>query len=280
MAAQVLLFRAKRSLRRHLSHRGFKTGLLSVGLGMFARRTASAGATSVAGSVGRAALEVGVLARIIATSGTQWGIGVGVAITAVVLAVAGWGATRQKGSHFPLPSTAARSDVALLSTAFEYPLRLLAVHDPDGDGWKGIEADQLIPISVDPNVWLCGAPLSEQSSVVMPAGHWIELMFDGRIVDAPGDDVFVVEWGANGERARVLVTDGDGSARVLGEVATGHLGLQIATESGGRRRNRRFRSAQCPCAGAGRSGGKLKKRCETVVGEPCHYQQTRRIHTD
>ncbi len=232
MAAQVLLFRAKRSLRRHLSHRGFKMGLLSVGLGLFARQTASAGATSVAGSVGRVALEVGVLARIIATIGTQWGIGVGVAITAVVLAVAGWGATRQKGSHFPQPSTAARSDVASLSTAFEYPVRLLAAYDPDGDGWKGIEAEQVVTVPVDPNGWLCGGPLSEQSSVVMPTGHWIELMFNGRIVDGPGDDVLVVEWGANGERARVLVTDGQGNARMLGEVATGHLGLQIATESG------------------------------------------------
>lgn len=231
-AAQVLFFRAKRSLRGHLSHRGFKTGLLFIGLGMFARRTASAGAPSAMGVVSYAALEVGVLAKLVAIVGTRLGLGIGIAITAVVLAVAGWGAAHQKASHVSQASTVARSDGALLSTAFAYPFRLLVAHDPDGDGWKGIEADQLVPVPVDPNAWLCGAPLSEQASVVLPAGHWVELMFSSRIVDAPGDDIFVVEWGANGERARVLVTDGQGNAGVLGEVTTGHSGLQVPTESG------------------------------------------------
>ena len=230
MATQVLMFRAKRSLRRHLSRRGFKTALLSVGLGMFARRTASTDAASVTVAVARATLEVGVPAKAIAIVGTQLGMAVGVALTAVVLAVAGWNATHRKGS--PEPSAAAGPDVASLSTTFEYPSRLLATHDPDGDGWNGIEADQVVSTPVDPNAWLCGAPFSEQSSVVLPTGHWIELAFSGRIVDAPGDDIFVVEWGANGERARVLVTDGQGHARVLGEVRTAPAGLQIPTESG------------------------------------------------
>jgi len=75
-AAQVLFFRAKRSLRGHLSHRGFKTGLLFIGLGMFARRTASAGAPSVTGVVSCATLEVGVLAKLVAIVGTRlaWGL--------------------------------------------------------------------------------------------------------------------------------------------------------------------------------------------------------------
>ena len=232
MAAQVLLFRAKRSLRRHLSHRGFKTGLVSVGLGMFARRTASAGAISVTGAVSRATLEVGVLAKTIAVIGTQLGIGIGVALMAVVLVVAGWSAARQKDSHLPQPSAVAGPDVASFSAALQYPSRVLAAYDPDGSGWQGIEAGQVVPIPVDPNAWLCGAPPSEQSSVVLPAGRWVELGFSGRMIDAPGDDVFVVEWGANGERARVLVSDGQGNTRVLGEVTTAHSGLQVPTESG------------------------------------------------
>jgi len=230
MAAQVLMFRAKRSLRRHLSRRGFKGGLLCIGLGLFARRTASAGASSVAVSVSRASLAVGAPARSIAILSTHLGAAIGVVLIVVVMAVAGWRVTRRDDASGS-PGAGA-PDAASRATVFEYPSHLPAAHDPDGDGWRGIEADQVVSRPVDPNVWLCGGPFSEQSSVILPAGHWVELAFGGEIVDAPGDDVFVVEWGANGERARVLVTDGQGRTCALGEIRAARAGLQVPTESG------------------------------------------------
>jgi len=52
------------------------------------------------------------------------------------------------------------------------------------------------------------------------------------VVGGPGDDIWVVGWGANGERARVFVTDGQGRVQTLGDVTIAHSGLQVPTESG------------------------------------------------
>ena len=232
MAAQVLMHRAKCSLRRHLSRRGFKTGCWIIGLDLFGRRTALDEVASAAASIGRATLDVGLPAKAVATLGTPFGIGVGLVLATVASFVAGSGVTGQNPTPF-LPSAGAVMDRnASLATTLAYPSRILSAHDPDGDGWKGIQANEFVSTPADPNEWLCGPPVSEQSSVVLPLGHWIELAFDSPLVDGPGDDVFVVEWGSNGERARVLVTDGRGQMQALGQIRTAPLGVQVPTESG------------------------------------------------
>ena len=50
----------------------------------------------------------------------------------------------------------------------------------------------------------------------MPAEHWVELKFPGRIVDGPGDDIFLIEFGGQRDRAYVLITDGAGNEYQLG----------------------------------------------------------------
>ncbi len=232
IAAEVLFFRAKHSLRRHLSHRGFKAGLVGVGLGMFARETSFA-AGFTAGPVNVASLEVGMLAQVIGAAGSMpLGIGVGMAAAVFVLALAVWGVMGLGDSPASSGSVATRSGDAPLAVRFEYPSRLLRAYDPGGDGWRGIEADQVVSTPVDPNRWLIGPPRSAQSSVVLPVGHWVELEFDGRIVDGPGDDIEVVEWGANGEEAHVFVTDGRDNQCFLGTLKASSSGLQVSTVAG------------------------------------------------
>ena len=231
IAAEVLFFRAKCSLRRHLSSRGFKGALLGVGLGAFARQTTSA-TGAAAGAVSGASLEVGVLAKGIAAVSTPAGIGIGMAAVAFLLAITAWAVTGLGDPQASSQFVATRSGDPPLAVRFEYPSRLLRAYDPDGDGWRGIEADQVVSTAVDPNRWLIGPPRSAQSSVVLQVGHWVELEFDGRIVDGPGDDIEVVEWGANGEEAHVFVTDGRGNQRFLGTLKASSSGLQVSTVAG------------------------------------------------
>ncbi|MBN2129896.1 MAG: sigma-70 family RNA polymerase sigma factor [Sedimentisphaerales bacterium] len=226
IAAEVLFFRAKRSLRRHLSHRGFKAGLLGVGLGMFARETSSV-AGFIAGPVSGASLKVGVVAQVIGAAGMPFGVGMGIAATVALVAIIAWGAIGHGESRMARRSPAAQPVQEQTSVVFDYPSRLLHAYDPDGDGWEVIEADQVVSIPADPNEWLVGPPPSAQSSVVMPVGHWIELEFDGRILDGPGDDIEVVEWGANGEEADIFVTDGGDRLHFVGVLKAPLAGLQV-----------------------------------------------------
>lgn len=220
MAAQVLFYRAKRSLKRQLSKHGFGKGLLLIALGLFARMTAPAEASSATTTVTVASAEVGLLATVIGTAGTKLGIAAITVITAVAIITG---------------SIAALNDNNISSFSkggFEYPYHLLDAYDPDGDGWKGIEANETVSVPVVPEKWLVGPPLSAQSSVILPTGHWIELKFRGRIVDGPGYDILLVEWGANGEQAGVFITDGAGNEYLLGMATAGTSSRQVPTEIG------------------------------------------------
>jgi RNA polymerase sigma-70 factor (ECF subfamily) len=233
MAAQVLFFRAKRSLKRQLSKHGFGKGWLLMALGLFARVTAPAKAAPETSSVTAASLTVGPVAAVIGAVGTELGIATVTAVTAIALVVGA--VTVQHGNSTIAsagPSDNSSSAPALGNAVFEYPYQLLRAYDPDGDGWKGIQANETVSVPILPENWLVGRPRSEQSSVVLPVDHWVELKFRGNIVDGPGYDIFLVEWGANGEQARVFITDGVDNEYLLGTATTATSGLQVPTEVG------------------------------------------------
>ncbi|MBA7640741.1 hypothetical protein ES703_48412 [subsurface metagenome] len=220
MAAQVLFHRAKRSLKRQLSKHGFGKGLLLIALGLFGRMTAPAEASSATSTVTVASIEVGLLAAVIGTAGTKLGITAVTAITAVAIIAGGITALNDNNIS------------SFSKGGFEYPYHLLDAYDPDGDGWKGIEANETVSVPVVPEKWLVGPPLSAQSSVILPTGHWIELKFRGKIVDGSGYDISLIEWGANGEQAGVFITDGAGNEYLLGMATAGTSSRQVPTEIG------------------------------------------------
>jgi len=72
--ARVLFFRAKNSLRRQLSRRGYREGLLLTALGLFKLATSHAKGAYAAGPITAACLDVGPLATVIGFVATRLGI--------------------------------------------------------------------------------------------------------------------------------------------------------------------------------------------------------------
>jgi len=72
--ARVLFFRARNALRRQLSHRGFREGLLLTALGLFKLVTGHAKSACAAGPIKAAYLDVGLLATVVGTLGSRLGI--------------------------------------------------------------------------------------------------------------------------------------------------------------------------------------------------------------
>jgi len=114
--------------------------------------------------------------------------------------------------------------------SFKYPCYLLDAYDADNSGWKGVGVNGVWPVPVIPENWLIGPPPAECSAVTLPPDHWVELKFRGKLVDGPGDDILLVEWGTSGERALIFVTDGAGQEYLLGMGTVGTSGMDIPTE--------------------------------------------------
>jgi len=116
--------------------------------------------------------------------------------------------------------------------AFEYPCYLLDAYDADGSCWEGMGVHNLSdwPVPVVPEEWLVGPPPAEFSAVTLPTDHWVELKFCGRLVDGPGDDILIIEWGTVGEQALVFITDGAGQDYLIGMGMVGVSNQQIPTE--------------------------------------------------
>ena len=222
MAAQVLFFRAKRSLKRQLSKHGFGKGLLLSALALFAKATAPAEAAST-GTVTATSVKVGFAATVIAVAATKLGITVISTIAAVVI-VAG-GITTLNGDNGGVGPVGGK-------TAFQYPYQLVDSYNPDNDGWQGVRANEVLLAKIVPEKWLVGPPSSERSWIVLPIDHWIELKFRGEIVDGTGYDIILVELDASAEEADVFITDGAGSEYLLGTARAGTSGQPGRTEIG------------------------------------------------
>jgi len=117
-------------------------------------------------------------------------------------------------------------------TSLEYPYYLLDIYNPDEDCWYGMDIDGRWPVPVVPEHLLIGQPPSDLSGVTIPADHWVELKFRGKIIDGPGDDIFLIELDAVDEQALVFITDGSGREYLLGYALVPDIGLYEQTEIG------------------------------------------------
>ncbi|MBA7471439.1 hypothetical protein ES707_06745 [subsurface metagenome] len=117
-------------------------------------------------------------------------------------------------------------------TALEYPYYLLDIYNPDEDCWKGMDIEGRWPVPVVPEQLLVGQPPSDLSGVTIPADHWVELKFRGKIIDGPGDDIFLIEVDAVDEQALVFITDGSGREYLLGYALVPDIGFYGQTEIG------------------------------------------------
>jgi RNA polymerase sigma factor (sigma-70 family) len=120
LTAQVLFFRAKRSLKRQLSRQGFDKGSLLIALGLFARLTRPAKASFATTSVTATSTKVGLTATVIGAVGTKLGILVATGITAAALTIGGITMTAMNNDNVPKGP----------EVTFLNPI-------PDGDDWFG-----------------------------------------------------------------------------------------------------------------------------------------------
>ncbi|MHC4726992.1 MAG: LamG domain-containing protein [Planctomycetota bacterium] len=124
-------------------------------------------------------------------------------------------------------------DVALAQeTLFQYPYYLLDVYNPDDDCWYGMDIDGYWPVPVDPEQLLIGPPPSEVSGVTIPSDHWLEFKYQGRLIDGPGNDIFLIENDAVNEQALVFITDGSDREYLLGYAFVRDIGIYEQTEIG------------------------------------------------
>ncbi|MBN1804525.1 MAG: LamG domain-containing protein [Sedimentisphaerales bacterium] len=115
---------------------------------------------------------------------------------------------------------------------FQYPYYLLDSYNPDNDCWYGMNVNGIWPVSVLPEQLLIGPPPSELSGVTIPSDHWLEFKFRGRLIDGPGDDIFLIERDAVNEQALVFITDNSEQEYLLGYAFVPDRGYYEQTEIG------------------------------------------------
>ena len=118
------------------------------------------------------------------------------------------------------------STLGAATVVFEHPAALLDAYDADESCWVGMGPSGEYPVDVVPSQWLVGPPPSELSAVTMPEDHWVDLLFSGGIVKAPGDDIEMTESGKAGEQAIIFLTDGADREYVVGMVQAENAHIQ------------------------------------------------------
>ncbi len=213
IAAQILFYHAKQSLKHQLSHVGLKTGtgwLLTV-LTLFAQITSPAEASSAAVTVMPASIKVCPLAIVVGTVAPQADIGVVAATIATIIFI---GAIIMP--YNPNLRVQDRPNIANFAKikGFEFPSDLVAAYDSQSDGWMGYYKGRW-PTRVAPEL-LIGTPTPGWGMLTLSKDDWVELKFSGRIVDGPGDDILLTEVGTYAEQVHVFITDANGSESFLG----------------------------------------------------------------
>jgi len=217
LQAQLLFFRAKRSLRKRLSRRGFGKEHFLSALGLFGAITSVADKpASAAMAVSAASTQVGIFATVLGSATTGLGAAAVIGLAAAVLAVAQIGVF-EKGKQTSSTPTAGRLDMQAVRS-FEYPSSMVNAHDPDADGWKGSSyiRQRVRAVPVVPDRLLVGRHPPDTISVILPKDHWVELEFPGTIIDGRGADI-CTDGRVNGGQPRIFITDAAGQEYELAE---------------------------------------------------------------
>jgi RNA polymerase sigma-70 factor (ECF subfamily) len=215
--AQLLFFRAKRSLKKQLSRQGFGKEHFLNALALFGAITAVADKpASTAAAISAASTEVGFIATVVGSATTGLGAAAVIGLAAAVLAVAQIGVF-EKGEQTSSTPTAGRLDMQAVRS-FEYPSSMVNVHDPDADGWKGSSyiRQRVRAVPVVPDRLLVGRHPPDTISVILPKDHWVELEFPGTIIDGRGADI-CTDGRVNGGQPRIFITDAAGQEYELAE---------------------------------------------------------------
>ncbi len=198
--AQLLFFRAKQSLKKQLLNRGYRKEHIFASLGIFGALTAMP-FKSASASVVPASMKVGTLASAVGVLTTKIGIITGIVAAAAVITISSSIAPdRLEGNKFNIINQEKYE-----RTSLKYPSAIHSKYNSGGD-WKKVIAHQF-PKSISIEEWLTGLPEAYNTAVVVPQDSWIEMRFPSAIVDAPGNDIVIIEKCRYGEQAEVFITD-------------------------------------------------------------------------
>lgn len=229
LGARLLFYRAKRSLTRQLARDGFKKSQVLPGLALFATATVAPEGKAAAVTVSAASLQTGLTVPFLATVvTTKAGIAT-MALCALSLLTFGTIMVRDliSGQNFhPVVN------MNVSPTDIVNPIAVQAAHDPDKSGWQGAlvrrQDHQLVPLTLDR--WLSQPNSADSTWLHLPQDHWIEVAFNGSIVDGDGDDIYIVEACCHGEKAEVYLADEDGNQFQIGSLKiplTGEHSLRV-----------------------------------------------------
>jgi RNA polymerase sigma-70 factor, ECF subfamily len=207
LQARMLFCRAKHSLEGQLQRHGYKRDSLLAGLTIFASLTLGTPKKAAANEIVLASsLETGISAALAGLVTVKT-----IAIGICALLVTGFTASMikpQSSTNPVLQELYGHLYPLLESEEFVTPSRVIAVHDPKGDGFLIVDQDktpvrqrQADQIPID----LVNQP---RMALVLPKAHWIELGFDGPIQDGPGPDLLLKTFGCR--MCRVFLTNGKG----------------------------------------------------------------------
>ena len=200
LQARVQFFRAKQSLKKRLTQKGFSKDQLLAALGLLATVTQGvAKKTSVVTPVHQATLAVSPPIALLGTLASKSGI------AAIILVVSGAlvGKHSFKGTFRPPALT---SVYAQLSN----PSRVIKTQAPPGSPWRAYVPPKA-PTRITSAVLeanLLRKDRTQDLYIQIPAGYGVHLEYPGPVTDGPGIDILLDARNSN-QGPKVWITDGD-----------------------------------------------------------------------
>jgi len=216
LQARLLFFRAKRSLQYQLKSKGFKKENFLSALGFFGLLTAGITDNAVAATpVSAASLTVAPTTTIIGVLTSR------AAVTTIVGIFAAATITNavKEYNRYSIPPyeppTSTNIDYEnppfaelyylLESGEFSSPIQVTDSYDPDRDGFRVIDStvEQEQPFISTPQQALLEDP-NDNFRMILPREHWVDLIFNGPIIDGPGPDLFYTGWRCRSTRVVLI----------------------------------------------------------------------------
>ncbi len=221
LQARLLFFRAKKSLQHQLARKGLKKDQLLSALGLFGILTATVTKNAAAAtSVTATSLAVAPTATLFGVSAYQvavtafWSI---TALSMVTVAVVRWKNTSRIPMNVPparqyinpIPHPFAELLYLLESNEFSPPIAVTSYDNPTYEGFQVIDttAQEPAPVISTPEKVL----IENQSGnmcMVMPRDSWVEVIFEGPIIDTPGPDLYYTGWNCRSMRVVLIGEQG------------------------------------------------------------------------
>jgi RNA polymerase sigma factor (sigma-70 family) len=221
LQARLLFFRAKQSLKHQLARKGVTKDQFLSALGLFGILTATVtdnatAATSISTASTKVTSTVTIfgitIPKTIATAV------VGIVSLSIVTAVAIKEYNHYKSPAIkpmvytylnPVPHPFSDLFYLLESSEFVNPFEATAFNNPDGDGFRLVNSSTP---DVEPFISTPQKALVEDNTgdicIAMPLNHWVELTFEGPIIDGPGPDLFYAGWNCRSMRTILIGEQG------------------------------------------------------------------------